>query len=193
MHEPMPRNSRWIVNARLLLVGLLLLPALGVSQGQIYRHVDEKGNVTFSDQPMPGGEKVEVAPVQTFKPLPGAKAIIERDTVEARRARAEREAARVDAGYAAFTIVSPEQDQALRSNNGNVTVGIAIEPELKPKHYLVYMLDGAPFGERVKSTIQTFENLDRGTHSVQIALVDDAGEEISRTDMVTFHLLRQHK
>lgn len=193
MREPMPRNSRWMVKGGLLLAGLLLIPTLGLSQGQIYRHVDENGNVTFSDQPMPGGEEVEVAPVQTFKPLPGAKAIIERDTLEARRARAEHEAARTEAGYGAFAIISPEQDQALRSNSGDITVGIAIEPELKPKHYLVYMLDGTPLGERVKSTIQTFENLDRGTHSVQIALVDDAGEEISRTDTVTFHILRHHQ
>ena len=49
---------------RLLLVLLLLSPLLATAQ--VYKHVDQDGNVTFSDIPAPDSEKIDVPTLGNF-------------------------------------------------------------------------------------------------------------------------------
>lgn len=46
------------------LAGLVLLAAPPV-HGDIYKHVDEKGHVTYSNKPIKGGQKVELPEIST--------------------------------------------------------------------------------------------------------------------------------
>lgn len=58
---------------RSVLVGAFLGVAAIVAQAQVYKHVDEKGRVTYSSSPMPGGRKLDLPPATTIqlpKPQP---------------------------------------------------------------------------------------------------------------------------
>ena len=65
-----------------------------------------------------------------------------------------------------------------------------LTPALRAKHAIVVSMDGQKVGEGT-STQLTLQNLPRGTHTVQAAVVDAAGVELARTEMVTFHLQRR--
>lgn len=58
---------------RSVLVGIFLGVAALVAHAQVYKHVDERGRVTYSNSPMPGGKKLDLPPtttVQMPKPPP---------------------------------------------------------------------------------------------------------------------------
>jgi len=49
---------------------LILLPCLayaGYTQAEIYKRVDEHGNVTYSNTPIKGGKKVDLGPLPTME------------------------------------------------------------------------------------------------------------------------------
>ena len=52
---------------------LLLLACAPLSAEQIYKHVDEKGKITYSNTPIKGGQKVDLPPISTVSlPKPPA-------------------------------------------------------------------------------------------------------------------------
>ncbi len=147
----------------------------------VYRWVAPDGTVIFSDQPRPGAEKVDIKPAQTVPPPEAVRRVLDEDS---------REQSRGPTAYSEFAIVSPAQDEPVRANNGDVTISMQLTPALRAKHAIVVSMDGQKVGEGT-STQLTLQNLPRGTHTVQAAVVDAAGVELARTEMVTFHLQRR--
>ncbi len=78
----------------------------------------------------------------------------------------------------------------MRSNNGDVTIGMRLDPALHSKHAIVVSLDGQAIGKGSRTSL-TLQNLPRGTHTVQAAVVDAEGQELTRTESVSFHVLRR--
>ena len=107
------------------LAGLLML-ASTTAHSEVYRHVDAYGNVSFSDEPMEGGEEVQVKPVTTIT-LPKPEAVQEPEQL---RERVEREGA----AYQAVSFQYPANEQAFHSGNGNVTFEVQSTPPLKRGH-----------------------------------------------------------
>ena len=177
----------------LLIMILLLIPPL---YAEVYRSVDEDGNPVFTDQPTEGAEKIELKEIQTIDRQPvGLEAGGEPQTVEV---DSTDEAGSDElAGYTGLSITSPEDNESIRDNAGNVTVNVAISPDLNQSagHQLVVILDGTELMKTTSTSINT-SNLDRGTHSISVAVIDRDGKEILRSSAVTFHLQRystQHK
>ena len=158
----------------------LLLACAGPAAADIYRYVDEDGNVIYSDQPHPDAEKIPVPEVQTYS----APAFSEPPPPPA----AKPEAPRIV--YLTFGIVSPADDQAVRSNNGSLNVEVLLEPALDKSHQLQLLLDEKPRGEPGTATSWSLENVTRGTHTLLAEIIDDTGAVVNRTEPVTFHLLR---
>jgi hypothetical protein len=170
---------------RLLLLTLLFL-ALAAS-ADIYRWTDEQGNTVFGDTPPEG---VEAQPVRLREPtvtpaMPEAREILERrpapDTGEPARP------------YERLRIASPGDDEPVRANDGNFSVRVDIRPDLLTDrgHELRLLMDG--------DTVQTGQrpvfdlvNVDRGTHRLQVQVLNRSGEVIQESDPVVFHLLRHH-
>ena len=177
-----------IMRNLLLIMVLLLVPPV---YAEVYRSVDEDGNPVFTDQPTEGAEKIELKEIQTIdrqpvklEPAEGTGPTIEVDSTE-------ESVPEELAGYTGLSITSPQDNESIRENAGNVTVSVAINPELNQSagHQLVLIMDGT---ELMKSTSTTFNtsNLDRGTHNVSVAVIDRDGKEILRSNAVTFHLQR---
>ena len=160
---------------RILITVICLLLTLSLS-AEIYRSVDESGNVVFTDQPSADAELINVDELQTIKPPPVGE-------FEYTRKEKPKEK------YTSVSISSPEHDAAIRDNGGNVTVNIAVEPKLAGPDNLVLYLDGKEI-MLGKSNAKAFSGLDRGSHQLRAAVKDAEGHIQISSPSVTFHLLR---
>ena len=175
--------ARRVATATGILFLSLFATGLAPAQTGVYRWVEPDGTVTFTDQSRPGAEKIEIQAPQTVPPPEAVR--------KALRANSERaEPAASGAAYTQFAIVSPSDDEAVRSNNGDVNIALSLEPALHADHAIVVSMDGQAIGKGSSTSLQ-LENLPRGTHTVQATVVDAAGTEIIRTDTVSFHVLRR--
>jgi len=165
---------------RLLLLLLMLGPA-GHGLAAVYKWVDEQGNVIYSDQPRPGAEQLKVPPVPTYSapPLPPRSSGAGAPKAEA-------------PAYTHVSIVQPSHDSTVRNNAGVVVISALLEPPLRTDlgHKIVLSMDGTPIGEPGPSTAIQLSNVDRGTHTLQVSVVDDAGKVLVTSDPSTFHMRR---
>lgn len=160
----------------------LMLAAGGVAQAQkIYKWTLPNGDVVYSDKPPPAdqAEEVKLEPLQTFSVPPAPP-------LEDTSAAKDKEK---PAGYEQFKVTSPDNDATIRDNNGNVSVSLSLTPGLQSGHSIEVFMDGRAIGSG-KSTSLTLTDVDRGTHTVQAAIKDSEGKEITRSNSVVFHLRR---
>ena len=161
---------------RLLMLPILLSSFMAMPlQAEVYRTVDEDGNITFTDTPQEGAEKVDIQETQTidnpnpakYKPLSKKQKPVER--------------------YRSISIASPGNDEAVRNNAGNVTISTSIDPRLIPSHEVIIYIDGKEIG---RGSSATANNVDRGTHTASAKIVDSSGNTVISSSPSTFHLLR---
>ncbi|MEM7220336.1 MAG: DUF4124 domain-containing protein [Pseudomonadota bacterium] len=167
----------------LTLVGGLTLAL--TSAAEIYKTVDEFGNVSFTDRPtqQPGRavEKVRVDTMNTYvDDSPRA-------AYEGPAGTAESE---TGGYYRTLAILSPEADAALRDNAGNVMINAHIEPRLLPGDRIALRLDGRLNEAAAQGTRIALSNLPRGSHSIQLVVVDRSGNEKITSGTREFHLQR---
>jgi hypothetical protein len=157
----------------LLLGTLLLQPAVAA---EVYKTTDEAGNVIYSDKPSPEAETIMIPETQT---IPADTAPPFEYTPPAPETRP----------YTGLSIVSPTNDEALRPEDQAVRVTARAEPAFRGQDTYVLFLDGREHSAG-KSPVFVLPELERGTHSVAVALRDPAGTELIRSEPVTFHVLR---
>ena len=150
----------------------------GYASAQVYRSVDKDGNVIFSDQATKGAKEVEIKELEIVKSLDPAS------VPASQPAKQE-----LDKLYTGLEITSPQNDLAIRDNEGNVTVTVALTPNLRAGHNLVLYLDGKKQSSGKTSTLR-MQQIDRGTHQLRVAVVDAEDREQIGSATVTFHLLR---
>ena len=160
------------------LLTMLCLTLAMTTAAEVYRSVDENGNVLFTDQPSPDAELIEVDELQTIKPPPIGDFEYTPPP------------AKPKPKYSNISITSPQHDASIRDNGGNVTVNITTQPGLRANDNLVLYLDGKEI-LLGKSTAKAFSSLDRGSHQLRAVIKDDSGRIQLSSQSVTFHLLRQ--
>jgi hypothetical protein len=165
---------KWLI----LLFGLMVSSVQGAPA---WTWVDANGQVHFSDTPVPGAKRIELANAQAFGSAPrqGAR----QDTTPA--AESEQAADR-EARYRTFNITSPKQQETLWNTGSVVTVQVALEPQLQRGHRLDLFLDGQRRNLNATSTTLTLSDVFRGIHTIQAVVVDQRGEEVLRSLATTF-------
>lgn len=161
---------------------LLLIPMLCTSvvvDAEIYRWTDESGTVIYSDQPRQGAEAVKLPGVTSYTGPQLPTTTRSADTAQEQQEFNQ---------YSLFKISSPANDATIRENTGRVDVTLNIEPALKQGHKVVYELSGQQF--RVEGTSHTFNNVDRGTHTLKAFIADAEGKPLTPVETTTFHLKR---
>jgi hypothetical protein len=190
----------------LLVAGALALSVAGAeAASRIYRTVDENGNVVFTDvppRPEQPGEAVELETGNSFTPPPrttpaaGESGVPLEDWLDGGDGAAEgepqgvEEAEQTTVNYQSLQITSPAHDAAVRENAGNVTIAAAIQPSLATGHVMQVFLDGQLRQQGHATTFQLV-NLDRGTHNVQVRVVDQTGSQLISSEPSVFHLQRR--
>ena len=166
---------------RTALMWLLLLPALVVAQ-TIYKHVDEDGNVTYSDEPMENAEEVKLAPLSVVE---GSRRGVIEDQSAATGEEGEAEEEAVV--YTRFQINSPRQEEMFRGPNATITAVVQVIPALAPKHSMRYLLDGHSVAETRNVRVQ-LQDVVRGEHRLTAQIVDAEGNVQATAGPVTFFL-----
>jgi len=172
---------------------LVLLLSLSLSlslaaQEKVYKKVHPDGTVEYSDKPIEGGELMNV-PRGTIITMPKPSGFKAAETTADRKAAARKQAEEHAAAYTRFEILRPKDDEAIRSNAGNLTAQLALEPGIVEGDRLRWKLDGNPI-EGAGGLTLILRNVDRGTHTLQAEILDADGKVVKTTPVVTFHLLR---
>lgn len=187
------RTARPIALALLLSSGLVAATA-DAAASRIYRTVDEDGNVVFTDvppRPEQQGDAVDVETPNSFTPPATAS---ERRSVgewlgqDGEPALEDGEEPAIQ--YRSLRVASPTHDEALRDNAGNVTVAAAVEPNLGAGHAIQLYLDGE-LRQTGPTTAFQLVNVDRGTHNLQLKVVDQTGTVLIASEPTVFHLQRR--
>ncbi len=154
---------------RVLLTLSLLIPALAA--GQVFKWIDTEGKVHYSDRPIAGAEALDVpvqkSPPPQDKPTPGQAS---------------------PGPYVQFDIVAPVDNVSLSDAEGNVQVGLLLDPALMEGHRLQILTDGAPASGDVPGTQLRISGLPLGSHQLQAQIIDASGTPIASSSIVHFHL-----
>lgn len=165
-----------------LVCGLVLCLLSGGVSAEIYRSVDQDGNVVYSDQPGQGGKKVQLPEISTYEPKPIPPGTLTPTPAEAAPA----------APAPKLRFVQPGADETIFDNQGNLDVALRVEPPLKPDQRLALQLDGGTPTE-IGTSSYHYSGLDRGTHTLQAWVVGHSGEPVGEQTSVTFHLRQASK
>ena len=165
---------------------LYLFSSLATAEMKIYHWVDENGKVHFSDTAIPGTEELDVKEINL---VPTNGPGNDQNDAITNQLPLDGEDQQEVINYQA-TITSPENDAPLRSNEGTINIHVAVQPEKENAHTLQLYLDGKKLGSPQISPAIRAQNIDRGTHQVQVELLDENGKSLAKTQVVTVHLQR---
>ena len=166
-----------------LLLSLCSLALQASNVDEVYRWIDKNGVVHYSDKQINGAEKIpiNVAPSNKVEtPAPSDNAAPTKPMPVAEKSNTKYQA----------SISSPEHDSTIYDNNGNISVVTAITPAFEDGQTLQLLIDGTPVGEKHQSTTLMATNIDRGSHSLQVQLIDKNGKIIASSQIITVHLRR---
>lgn len=167
---------------KLILSLFLVLCAQYLIAETVYKTVDEKGNIIFTDRPSKDAEEIKLQELQTiknpnppeYKPLP--KKTEPKDT---------------GGLYKTFIIANPADGSGIRNNAGNITISVTLVPSLRPGHIIAFTVDGNEISKG-SSTNATVNNLSRGAHTISASVRDGTGKILKSTSS-SFSLLRASK
>jgi hypothetical protein len=159
---------------------LILLSALSgttASSAPAWTWVDANGTVHYSDRPVPGARQVELAGAQAFGSQAPAAATPARTTATDSQAAAP---------YRVVDIVSPADQETLWNLEGTLSVQVRFQPSLQPGHRYDLVLDGERRNINTATSRASLSDVFRGTHSLEVVVIDAAGTELMRSPSRTF-------
>ena len=175
-----------------LLVFALLVSGWAMGETRIYKTKDANGNVIFTDvPPIKDGKPEEPVVLKETNTWagPGTDKTTKR-TPWIVNEKGE-ETPEVFVPYSTLSIVAPANDASVRENSGHVTVTVSILPPLAVSHQLRLLMDGKAMGQN-SGTSFPLENVDRGTHSLLLEVVNASGQSLQQASVTTFHMQRYH-
>ncbi len=105
-------------------------------------------------------------------------------------AQAATERAASPTRYRSVRIVTPKNAETIHDNAGTVPVEVALQPALDVKagHRLRVSLDGVLLPGDWTSNRLSLQQVDRGTHTLQVIVIDSDGKALARSATIEFHL-----
>ena len=156
------------------------------NKDRIYRTVDSAGRVSFSDKPPAPGTKnasaIELRGVNNSYANPIPRQPYEPGLND--------DADSATLQYSSLVITYPENNAQLRDNAGNVRISTRVAPGLRRGDRVMLVLDGQRVPEEAEGTEIALTNVSRGTHSISLEVVDQAGNVQLKSDEQVFHLQR---
>jgi hypothetical protein len=167
-----PHRS-WIV--------LGLLAALTAQSAVVYKWTDADGVVHYSDQPVPGAEKIITAGRSS---LNGSSAA---STPQAATPNGPRASTAAAPRPVAITIASPQPEQNF-FNDEPINVSLS-QTVLTPDQSVTWHLNGRELSDQPPSATQfVLPNPGRGTFAIAATIANQATGEVQSTPSVTFYV-----
>jgi hypothetical protein len=149
---------------------LASLAAFAGHAAVVYKWTDADGVVHYSDQSVPGAQKIYTATSTTASTPAGATAgPAAPDSHGTPKAAAA-------LGYTEFSITSPAPDQTFFGDEV-VGVHLTLEPDLKPDQIITWHLNGKQLEQGPTSTQFGLPRLDRGTYILAATITDQGSGE----------------
>ncbi len=174
-------------------LGLAALLASGMLAAQVYKVVDEHGNVTYTDQPPPDGtppmELPELSVVESEEDVTAVAdpaTLLNADPVDADglAATPEKTPRELRQMFSDFRILTPTQDETFWGTANVVVVTWGANAAYEEGMQVSVVVNGDP--QDVDPNRNLPLTLDRGEHQVYAVLRDNRGRRIMTTDTVTF-------
>ena len=166
---------------RTLIPLLVLLPLAVSAEGEIYKVVDEDGNVTYTDQrPSAAAQPMDLPELSVIKTEPPA--VSEPGSEEdSNRPLTPRELRRQ---LSDFRIIQPQPEETFWGTANQVTVSWGSDAEVPPGLSARLYVDGN--ARDVAAVGSATLTLDRGEHQVYVELLDERKRRVLTTDTVRF-------
>jgi hypothetical protein len=159
------------------LIGLLIF--MPVMADEIYKWVDEYGQVHYSDVPQDGATEVEIAPIQTFS----APSV----TASTSSSNDDKDANETLVNYESMEITSPATEETIWNTGGTVTIAVRTRPGLQIGHQIRMYLDGKPLPNLAPGTSsQQVSEVVRGEHQLRAEVWDENGVILIKANPSTF-------
>ena len=156
---------------------ILLLIAMPVLAANVWKWRDANGVVHYSDQPVPGAEQVNIDSATIYTPTPTG---ITASTTPTAKPTAP-------VTYTNVEIWKPSVEETIANTAGQVGVAVRVEPALGAEHRLALYMDGRlvpGFPERGME--YQMSEVDRGAHTLVLAVIDVQGKKITTSAPVEF-------
>ena len=163
-----------IVSIPLLSLVLSTLSLTAAAQA-VWKYVDEKGVTHYTDQPVPGAEKVQMRSGNSAAPTTA-----QNDTAPSPRAAQQ-------VPYRNFEIVRPSDQGSVVNTGGALQVTMVLVPTVVTGHSISLYLDGKRVeGFAVNTLDFELQNVERGTHTLMGVVTDENDRRILESNKVTF-------
>lgn len=179
----------------LLLIGLLTLLTLltaGPLQAQVYKTVDEDGNVVYTDQaPKDGSAPIDLRPlsiIETPEYVRPDETEPENDT-DGKDDGKQMSLKYLRKNYADFAIIAPQAEETIWQPENVITVAWSTRYQLQAGMQVTVYVDGVAQTSSDQQVI-ALAALDRGEHTVTAELTDAQNRRIATAAPVTFFVRR---
>jgi hypothetical protein len=159
---------------------LVTLAAASTALATTYVRVEKDGSKTYSDRPLPGGQPVELEPVQTYT---APKTSSGDSNVPAE----QRLLQNIDDFMYASCSISPTTDTTF-TNPPDVPISVTTDPALRPGDEVSVTVDGKPVSGSDYSNY-VYAPADRGSHTIQMTIKDGYGRTLCSASS-TIHVFR---
>ncbi len=158
---------------------LCLLLCVSVSAKVLYKTVKADGSVVYSDVNNQGAVPVNLSSMNTvvMPALNNASSQTATQNIRVKKVRPKVQ-------YS-VSIRSPEAEQTLRDNAGEVKISVSVLPKKSGKFQLIF--DGQIFKTQSKSQFQ-LERVNRGAHTIKVNFLDNSGKILASSKQQTFYL-----
>jgi hypothetical protein len=163
----------------LLPLALSLVSGVAVA-ATVYRWVDAQGIVHYSDQPHPQAQVLDVQPKNLVStPVQSSSSSSSTSTTPAGP----------DAPPYRCDLIRPENDEVFL-NTSTVSARVQIEPQLAANDQIAIAVDGKRLqNQPTRGTEFIIQDVERGTHTIMIAVYDSTGKnQLCTTSTATFHV-----
>jgi len=162
--------------------GLLTALSLPVgTQADIYKTVDEHGNVVFTDNPKgKKAEKIELRKTNTQPPIKPA----------APPSPKKSQPAGEPATRYQLSISTPSEGTHILPGQQTLAVSVDLTPALAEGHHLQATLNGQRFGPQTTGNSINLTNLYRGSHQLGVIVLGKRGEVLAQSQIVTVYVQR---
>ena len=166
----------------ILLMAVLSLILPSVASAKLYKCKNNEGEVVYTDKPCENeGEELKLPPLPSYTPRPVSAPTRGSQPVSQ------------SADYKSLEVVEPVNDKLIISTSGTVTIAFKIKgPLLSLKgHRFALAVDGTKLKARGTTNQIRLDDLNPGTHTVKIFVVDKEDMELISSDVISFHMKRQ--
>lgn len=172
----------------------IALMALAASQGldaQVYKVVDENGNVVYTDEPPKDGTPEMVLPEisvieSDYDPEPSDGAAAAEISGEENGEEEPKSPRELRAMFRDFRILTPKSEETFWGTANTVVVSWGANAPYEDGMSVSVVVDGA--AQDVTTGGNLSLTLDRGEHQVYAVLMDELGRRIVTTNTVTFYV-----